>query len=189
MKKSFLILTAAVLVTFSALAGNTPGTSAGVAVVNNGTTLKLYYKAASESNVKVSILNDEGKVVFSETLKNIDGFVRPYNLASIAEGEYTIEVTDQNTTHSEKVMIGQRRKAELASLYRLQGEDGKYLLTVPSREAKDISVRILADDKVIYDQVEAISSDFARIYNLKKVKGDLTFEIKDQKGNSTTVSY
>ena len=189
MKKSFLILTAAVLVTFGAMAGNTPGTAAGVAVVNNGTTLKLYYKAASESNVKVSILNDEGQMVFSEVLKNVDGFIRPYNLASIAEGEYTIEVTDQYTTHSEKVMIGTRRKGELASLFRVQGEDGKYLLTVPSKEAKDISVRIFADDKMIYNQVEAISSDFARIYNLKKIKGDLTFEIKDQKGNTTVVSY
>ncbi|HTF21516.1 MAG TPA: hypothetical protein VK658_25735 [Chryseolinea sp.] len=188
MKKSFLILTASLLVTFGAMAGNIPA-AAGVAVVNQGTTLKLYYKGASETNVKVSILNESGHIVFSEVLKNVDGFVRPYNLAGIPAGEYTIEVSDQNTNHSEKVVIGQHPKAELANLVRVKGEEGKYLLTIPSKEAKDINVRILSDDKVIYDEVQAISSDFARIYNLKKVKGSVTFEINDQKGNRTVVNY
>ena len=189
MKKSFLILTAALLVTFGAIAGNKPGAAAGVAVVNQGTTLKLYYKGIVEANVKVSILNESGSTVYSEVLKNVDGFVRPYNLASIPAGEYTVEVTDHNTLYSEKVVIGYPAKAELARLYRVNGEEGKYLLTIPSKEAKDINVRILADDKVIYDEVQAISADFARIYNLKKVKGAVTFEINDQSGNMTVVNY
>ncbi|MGC3944481.1 MAG: hypothetical protein QM762_08185 [Chryseolinea sp.] len=189
MKKNFLILTAALLVTFGAFAGNKPTAAAGVAVVSNGTTLKLYYKAASESNVKISISNEEGQIVYTEKLKNTDGFVRPYNLASAPSGEYTIEVTDEYSTHTEKVTIGQQHKPELASLLRVTGEDGKYLLAIPSKEAKGISIRILADDKVIYDEVMEISSDFAKIYNLKKVKGEVTFEIKDQKGNAKVVNY
>jgi|GEM_PF-6116013 len=184
-----MILTAALLVTFGAFAGNKPTSAAGVAVVSNGTTLKLYYKAASESNVKISIFNEEGQIVFTERLKNIDGFVRPYNLASAPSGEYTIEVTDDFSTHSEKVSIGKQHKPEIASLLRVSSEEGKYLLAIPSKEAKDISIRIFADDKVIYDEVMEISSDFARIYNLKKVKGEVTFEIKDQKGNAKVVNY
>ena len=183
------MLTAALVVTFSAIAGNKPGAEAGVAVVNQGTTLKLYYKGSAETNVKVSIINESGDIVYSEVLKNVDGFVRPYNLASIPAGEYAIEVSDQYTVYKEKVTIGRQAKAELAKLYRVSGEEGKYLLTIPSREAKDISVRILADDKVIYDEVQAITADFARIYNLKKIKGTVTFEINDQKGNRTVVSY
>lgn len=189
MKKNFLILTAALLVSVAAVAGNKPTSEAGVAVVSNGTTVKLYYKAASESNVKVSIFNEDGKVVFSEKLRNIDGFVRPYNLASAPSGIYTVEVTDEFSTHTEKVAVGQRHKPELASLLRVSREEGKYLLAIPSNEAKDISIRILADDKVIYDEVMQISSDFAKVYNLKKVKGGVTFEIKDQKGNAKIVSY
>lgn len=189
MKKNFLILAAAVLVTFGAVAKSIPAAEAGVAVVNNGTTLKLYYKAESEADVKVSIINDDGMIVFSEVLRDVDGFVRPYNLSNIPSGEYTIQVTDQTSTHKEKITIGSTPKSALANLYRVNGEEGKYLLTIPSKEAKNISVRIFADDKVVYDEVEAISSDFARIYNLKKVKGDVTFEIKDQKGNLTVVNY
>jgi hypothetical protein len=189
MKKNFLIITAALLVTFGAIAGNKPGAAAAVAVVNQGTTLKLYYKGIVEANVKVSILNESGSTVYSEVLKNVDGFVRPYNLASIPEGEYTIEVSDQNTLYSEKVKIRHQPKAELAKLSRVSGEDGVYLLSIPSKEAKDINVRILADDKVIYDEVQAISADFARLYNLKKVKGAVTFEINDQHGNKTVVNY
>lgn len=180
---------AAALVTTGAMANNKPSSEAGVAVVNTGTTLKLYYKALTAANVKVSILNEDGVLVFSETLRNTDGFVRPYNLSSIPEGEYTIEVHDQNTSHIEKVTIGQRQRTELANLFRVRGEEGKYLLTIPAKEAKDISVRIFADDQIVYDEVEAISNDFARIYNLKKVKGSLTFEIKDKKGNVTVVNY
>jgi hypothetical protein len=189
MKKIFLMLTAALVVTFSAMASNKPGAESGVAVVNNGTTLKLYYKGLAEANVKVWILNENGDIVFSEMLKKTDGFVRPYNIASIPAGEYTIEVSDHTTNYSAKVIIGKEHKRELANLFRVRGEDGKYLLTVPTQEAKDINVRILADDAVIYDEVVAISSNFARIYNLKKIKGALTFEIKDGKGNTTVVSY
>ena len=183
------MLTAALVVTFGAMASNKPGAESGVAVVNNGTTLKLYYRGLTEANVKVSILNESGDIVFSEVLRKTDGFVRPYNISSIPEGEYTVEVSDHSNSYSEKVLIGHDRKPELASLFRVGGEEGKYLLRIPAKEAKDISVRILADDAVIYDEVEAISSDFARIYNLKKIKGALTFEIKDGKGNSTVISY
>lgn len=179
---------AALVVTFGAMAGKGPA-AAGVAVVNDGTTLKLYYKGTAEANVKVAILDANGKKVFSEVLKNVDGFIRPYNLSAIPAGEYTIEVADENSTHTEKVLIGRKPAAELANLVRVGGEEGKYLLTVPTKEPKDISVRILADDQVVYDEVQAISSDFARIYNLKKVKGAVTFEIKDQKGNMKVVSY
>jgi hypothetical protein len=189
MKNIFLMLTAAVMVTFSAMASNKPGAESGVAVVNNGTTLKLYYKGLSEGKVKVSIVNESGDIVFTETLRKTDGFVRPYNISTIPQGEYTVEVSDNNTSYSEKVVIGKQPKTELANLVRVSGEDGKYLLTIPAKEAKDISVRIFSDDTMVYDEVEAISADFARIYNLKKVKGALTFEIRDGKGNSTVVSY
>jgi hypothetical protein len=187
------MLMASMLVTFGVVAGSVSGVadegSAGVAIVNNGTTLKLYYKGTAEANVKVSILNESGKTVFTEVLRNIDGFVRPYNLSGIADGKYTIEVSDKNTTHTEKIVVGAPRKADIAHLQRIKGDAGKYLLTVPAREAKDINVRIMADDRVIYEQVEAISSDFARIYNLKKVTGALTFEITDKLGNIKVVNY
>ena len=189
MKKFFLMLMAATVVTFGAMASNKPGAESGVAVVNNGTTVKLYYKGIAEGKVKVMILNEDQEVVFTEILKNTDGFVRPYNISSIPAGNYTIEVSDQNATYTEQITVGREPKAELAKLFRVSGEDGKYLLTVPTREAKDISVRILADDAVIYDEAVAISSDFAKIYNLKKVKGNLTFEVTDKKGNATVVSY
>lgn len=189
MKKNFLILTAALLVTFGAVAKSIPGAASDVAVVNNGTTLKLYYKAESEADVKVSIMNESGMIVFSEVIKDVDGFVRPYDLSNIPAGAYTIQVADRNATHEEKISVGITPKANLANLYRVKGEEGKYLLTIPSKESKDITVRILADDQVIHNEVVAISSDFARIYNLTKVKGDVTFEVKDQKGNITVVNY
>ncbi len=184
-----LVLMVISSVVFARRASN-PGAAPGVAVIQNGTSVKLYYKGTEASNVKISILNAANEIVFREVIRDIDGFVRPYDVAELAEGEYTIEVSDKNGKHTEKVTIRRKTKEKLAHVYKVKGEEGRYLLTVSNKGSEDITVRIYDEsNNVIYDQVEAVSTDFARIYNLKQYSGKFTFLITDSKGQSKTISY
>jgi len=63
-------------------------------VLKNGSTFRLLYKGAEQSDVKVLILNDENQIVFAEKIKNTDGFARPYNFTNLPEGHYSIQIKD-----------------------------------------------------------------------------------------------
>lgn len=160
-----------------------PVTTTGVAVMKSGTTFKLYYKGAEQSDVKVAILDSGERLIFSETIKKVDGFVRPYNFANLPEGNYTIEISDKAGRHAEKVKYSKGKVEKLVNVVKVTGAGDKYLLTVSNKQADDITVKIFDEtNNVIYSQRERVISDFAKIYNLERFSGKFIFEITDSKG-------
>ncbi|MEO8473397.1 MAG: hypothetical protein ABI477_14455 [Chryseolinea sp.] len=190
-KKKIVSLMLALMVTGSAVFAtgiDHPSSVSGVAVIKNGTTFKLYYKATEQSNVRVSILDSDRKVVYTETIQHVDGFVRPYNIASLSNGEYTVEVADRSGVQTQKLSVAKESSEKLAHVFKVSGEDGKYLLTVSNKESRDLNVKIYDDaNNMIYNQVETAGADFARIYNLKKYAGKFTFEVTDSTGKSKSI--
>ena len=95
MKKTLSVLVVLMVISsvvFARRADN-PGAAAGMAVVKNGTTFKLYYKGTQQMDVKVSILDATNKIVFTEVLRKVEGFVRPYNFSNLPEGD----IQDRNS--------------------------------------------------------------------------------------------
>ena len=72
--------------------------------------------------------------MFTETLYNVDGFVRPYNVSGLTEGVYTIEVSDRGNRHQETIEIVKDRAEKLAHVLKVAGDEGKYLLTINKRQ-------------------------------------------------------
>src|SRR5260221_13282646 len=104
--KKIIVLTVSVLFCTLVFANGTDDPSAGsssVVVLNaNGSNLfKEFYKANRFGKVKISILDQEQKVVFSVTFRKINGIKSPYNFCGLTEGEYTIIVDDMICTRSE----------------------------------------------------------------------------------------
>lgn len=192
MKKPFLILTLVLLVSSVGFARrmDTPVSTSGVGVMKHGSTFTLFYKALKPSNVKVSIFDASGKLVFTETIRKSEGFARPYNFSSLQEGEYTIRVVDCERSQTETVLYKQESDKSLINVARVSGTTNKYLLTVPSKTKGVVYVRIYDDkNQILYDQKESIHGDFARIYNLENVNGKLLFSVSDSKGNTTKKDY
>ena len=188
MKKTLSVLVVLMVISSVAFARrlDNPGTSSSAAVVKIGSTFKLYYKGAEQADVKVSIRDRGNHVVFSETLKNVDGFVRPYNFSKLPEGEYTIQVSDKFGNQIEKITYKQERDEALAHLLKVAGSEAKYLLTVSNRGESGVTIKIYdGANNVIYNETEITSSDFAKIYNLEKIGGEFTFEVSDRKGTTS----
>ena len=64
-----------------------------VVAKHDGQHFDLVFRSEQMDKVRVNILDTRQRVVFTETFRNRDAFVRPYNLENLPAGEYTFEVT------------------------------------------------------------------------------------------------
>ncbi|GJM62487.1 carboxypeptidase-like regulatory domain-containing protein [Persicobacter diffluens] len=98
--KNLLIAFALVLTSTFAFAGNNDNEAAKgksfFRVIGNANaeTYKVLYMANMDSKVSVSIYNEAGVLVAKTTVKDKDGFLKPFRFESMPAGEYTVVVKD-----------------------------------------------------------------------------------------------
>lgn len=175
---------------FAGGTGDEPSSASGVAILHGGEgVFKLLYKGAKVSDVKISIADARNKLVFNETVKSVDGFMRPYNFSALKEGEYTITITDGSGEKVEKVSYRSSQVSKLVSIKPV-GEQGKYLLTAAGKGSERITVNIFdSADNLVYNESKSTLGDFAQVYNLTKIHGSLTFEIVHENGVAQRIKY
>ncbi|MEX2232366.1 MAG: hypothetical protein WD824_09410 [Cyclobacteriaceae bacterium] len=161
-----------------------PKSPVGISVVKQGNIVKLFYRGEQAGKVKIAIYNEKGNEVFTETMRNREHFMRPYNFSSLPEGNYTIQLSDANGKHFQKVKHSLSNGKRVAHLSRLSKEQNKYMLAVPNKGTDALTVKIFDErNTLLYQGTEVIDGNFARLYDLSKVKGEHIFEIIDQNGN------
>lgn len=170
--------------TFAGRKADAPKSAAGIAVVKrDANAYKLIYKSEQRADVKVEIYDSKDKLVFSEVIRDAEGFVRPYNLETLSKGEYTIKVDNGSNWLSETITVGANSIEDVAQLIRTQ--DGRYLLTVAGHGHDFLSVKIWdGEGKSVHQEISSVSGDFARVYNMEKVQGPFSFEVSDTSGRS-----
>lgn len=190
MKTTLSIFAALVIFSSSLFAGiDRPEVVTGMAIMKQGSMIKLFYKGSKQADVKISIYNASNTLVFAETIRKVDNFVRPYNFTNLSQGEYRIELVGEDGRQVERVNYTIEKVEKLANVLRVYGEKDKYMLTVSNKGPEVITVKIYgADGKVLYNQKEAVNGDFARIYNLEKYKESVVFEVSDSKGITKMLS-
>jgi len=194
MKKLFTI-SALVLfctVTFAGGTDESPKSTSGIAVMK-GTErglFKVYYKSAEAANVKVTILNEKDEKVFSETIRKVDGFIRPYNFGNLPEGMYTIRIEDGSTVQAEKVEYRSGEIEKLIQVRKMTSEEGKFLLTASGEGQEDVTINIFdTTDHLLFTETQSIKDTLAKVYNLKQVKGNIVFEIIHANGSFQRLKY
>ncbi|SRR5260221_3461073 len=163
-----------------------------VAVVSDATAgiYKLIYKTSEAGKVKVSIYNVGRELIFTETLLNVESFIRPYNFSNLSQGEYTIVVEDKNGKTEEKVNYFFKKVTSTVEVSKIANEANKYLLSVENKETDLIDVKILdGADNILHQQSMTVNGKFSVIYNLTKVKGEVTFQVTGSNGQTKTIKY
>jgi len=193
--KKLLSISAIVLFSTVVFAGGTvlsPKSISGIAVVKgpvNG-LFKVYYKAAEAANVKISILNDQDQQVFTETLRKVDGFIRPYSFNNLPEGFYTIRIEDGTSVQAEKVEYRSGEIEKLIHVRKVASEEGKYLFTATGKGQENITINIYNPaDQLLYTESRLVKDTYATVYNLSKVKGAISFEVVHSNGTSQKLNY
>ncbi|WP_421876134.1 hypothetical protein [Marinoscillum sp.] len=108
-----LTLTAAVIVTVmtTALAsGNGSKKERAAIIPGNDVTYKVLYQNDEPTVVRIKIKNDQGELIRADKFKSIEGFMQRYDLSSLKEGTYFVELRDKYGVVSEKVQINDQFK-------------------------------------------------------------------------------
>jgi len=180
-KTSFIAI--ALTVTSAVAFASSTETSVEVIAGESAKVFKLVYKSADAKRVRVSILNAQNNVVFTESI-NMGSFSRPYNFDGLPEGDYTIEVKDGNGVKVEKVSYRSVKTASLIKVTKVQGTATKYMLTVGGEGTNIVNVNILdADGNSIFQDAHITEGNFGVVYSLDRA-GVYTFVVTDKTGES-----
>jgi hypothetical protein len=152
---------------------------------------KVFYKGSKSGTVKVTITNAEGENIFKETLKNVESFMRPYDLSSIEEGDYTIQISSAEGKQVEKFSYTQNKVEKLMHLIKLKDSNGKFVLTVPNKNgAGRLKVNIYDQNyRLVYNATEDITGDFAKVYDLESLGKNFIFEVNDGNRSTHTLTH
>lgn len=161
--------------------GDAKGTLVKVEKVENS-IFNLVYSGTDARNVSIKILNAKGNVVFTENIRKIDSFSRPYNFSQLPEGIYTLEISDKNGKITEQVdyRVGSTVKPSFnyINVSHMPNQADHYKLTIVNGDELVADVKILdTDNHVLYTSTENIDGNFAKLYDLSKVQGNVRFEI------------
>jgi hypothetical protein len=146
---------------------------------------KFIYKSAETSDVTITILNNNKEIMFKETIKNSNGFLRPYNLESLPAGQYTFKIENGLMSQTETIDLRAQVDSDafkMASVIKI--EEGRYLLALAGKGAEQIGIKIYNEKgETLYDESEITKGAFARVYSLVNLSGPISFEITDSKGD------
>lgn len=172
----------AMCVTVSAFA-NEPVNSKLVVLNLKPGVFKVIYEGTKPGRVSMTISDKTGNRLFSETIKSINGFIRPVNFDGMAAGTYTIEITDENGTLVQAVNYRNERVVRNVYISKT-AEAGKYLFAVSSKSTEVINVRIFdGGNNLVHDEKVTVNGNYGMVYNLKNITGTPSFEITDKDGN------
>jgi len=189
MKKILALVFALAAIGYVNAKGIDPKSPVRISVVKQGNVVKLFYRGAQSGKVKVSIYNEKGFEVFTETMRNKEHFMRPYNFVSLPEGNYTIELSDSNGKRFQNVRHSLSSGKRVARLHRLNNEQNKYMLSVPNSGTDALTVKIFDESNtLLYEGTEVVNGDFAKLYNLERIHGEPVFEIIDQSGKANRLT-
>lgn len=149
---------------------------------------RLIYAGSQSENVKLNILNNEGQILFNETIKSKEGFIRSLNFTRVEPGEYTVTIENDGITEVTKVSYMIAATPTIHVHVAKVNEEGRYLFTVSNSADESINVKIYDGvSNLVHDEMLKVNGSYGVVYNLKNVAGNPTFEVTNKTGVTTIV--
>ena len=190
MKTRTLFFALLITVSTAALAYGNEGPAMTVVSVKGSEIYKVIYRGSGEGKIRLSILDEQGQKIHSESFAGMAGFILPVNFKGLEAGNYTIEIVDNAGRYEEKIAhlpAGDSKKIHVSKLMR---ENGKYLLAVRDANNEAINVKIYDEEqRMVYEETKTLSGDFAQVYRIENPRGRYTFEISDAQGKKKHFTF
>jgi flagellar hook assembly protein FlgD len=169
MKKFTMTVAMFVIVMSAAIASGNGSKSVRADVLpGKDQVYKVIYSAKESGVVKIRIRDEKGTLIRTDRVKSEGGFLVPYNMSSMDNGKYVIEITDKLGTVSKEIEITSSKSLAVKLL-----ENKRYQLSVESLRKTALSISIF--DKtgtLVHQENHENSNGFSRIYDLSKFDSD-----------------
>lgn len=147
---------------------------------------RVLFMGKSDAKTVINIWNDENRLVFTETIKKVNAFVRPYNFSQMPDGVYTLEVIEGSTVSKRMIYHGSvapvievPANLNIVKVAPLAGKDNVYKITIINSGDAKANIRILdANQKVVYSSAESFKRTFCKLYNFKRMNKQATIEVE-----------
>lgn len=168
MKKMHVILLALMMLCTASFARSDLKKSK-VAILKQDQIVRLCYESPTASAVEVSIKDNSGQEVFSEEIYE-QSFIRPYNFSKLPRGDYQLSVKDNSGLQTRQIRLYDR--AYIGHVTRLDGNENKYLVTIPKKGDNEVSVCVYdSDNNLVYSELAEGNKSYAKVFHLKNLKG------------------
>lgn len=174
----------------SAIAADAPV----VKIAAAGNIFTLHYHTPSAGAVKVSILNRNNEVVFSELINETGSFTRPYNFSQLEKGEYKIIVSDKSGRQEQIVKHGVEIVKTYIKVAEVNKAESRFVLNIGTTAEETVTVRIYDNAKgLVHEQEIEVNGNYGLIYNLSKVRSSeksiVMFEVSTTSGQVQTAMF
>lgn len=195
--KKISLMFASVLISSLAFAKDSdkpkPSSSSVVVTNSKGSTLfKLRYTSEKvQKYVRLTLLDERGNSIYTETINKTEAFIRPYNFKGLPDGQYSIQVEDENGRTLEKINFNSNESKSMKSVHisKVPGETNKYALIISSLQKDNVTINILdKQNNVVYTEDAQVNGGFGKVYVLEKLK-DFTIEVSDANGLVKSVQF
>ena len=175
MKKLTALVVLLTLVGTASFASSGPlGENSKFTVIEKADTkFELIYVSSEEGDVRVSILDETGRNIESNTVKHATKFRRTFDFSKLEPGKYSIVVKNAEGTSREEVTYLPAKNMVKLQTFVAKIPDSKSVKVHVGDFNKDepVYVRIYNEkDKVIHKDEIIHSTSFSKVYNLKKAK-------------------
>jgi hypothetical protein len=166
-----------------------------VRVIQSGELVKVIYVNSEKTDVRISMMDEQGETIFTEKIRNQESFIRPYNLSNLEEGIYQIEIKHDDETlvgqiacvHEEPGSPAVASESEfIAHVSKIVKPDRKerYLLTVPHAGENEYTITIHNEaDQLLYENTVHASGDFAQVYRIEdQAAGKVVIQVTSKDG-------
>lgn len=146
---------------------------------------KVLFMGKGDAKTTINIWN-ENKLVYTETIKKLNAFVRPYNFSQMPEGTYTLEIIEGNSISKKVIYHGvdapvfmeELTYPKVIKIDPLTGEEAVYKLTIVNPGKVKANIKIYdGNQKEVYNMVESFENIFSQLYNLKEIGVGAIMEI------------
>lgn len=194
--KSFMLAALVVFSALTTLANNDPNNTGLFVISGKSGVYKLIYEGEKPSSLTLTIFNNQGKVVYNETVRNLKGFIRPVNFKGMEPGTYTIQVKNGNQKMETVVeyvlestkLEGSSKKTEESSKktsVSSKAVDTKKFAIMVANEGEE-TIEVLIFDReynLVNSYRETVTGNYGKIFNLAQVKSNsFTFEVYTSAG-------
>lgn len=191
MKKTLSIFVVLISMSSVVFAGgiDDPKVSSRIAIVRKDENhFNLIYKGNKVANVAVAIYNAKNELQFTEVIRKSDGFVRPYDLSGLQNGDYTIVVkNNSDEILSESVNISPTKSSLMTQVVKTK-ENNKYVLTIADKKSEYVTVRVSDETStILYEKRESLKGQMAKLFSFKGTNNLYIFTVIDQAGNSVEI--